>query len=89
MSEEKHSRLLKELENTSDILEQMVTTLAHDIRVPLATILGWTAMRKSGQPEKTSQIDHAFEVIERNAQKQVQLIRGISRCATRLRPAAL
>lgn len=76
-AEDERNTMFQELENTNDVLEQMVATLAHDIRVPLTAILGWTAIRKSGQLKKESEIDHAFTVIERNAQKQLELMEGL------------
>src|SRR5581483_7730892 len=51
--------------------------LAHDIRAPLTTILGWIALRRSGAVDEPAQVDHAFDVIERSAHKQLQLMEGL------------
>lgn len=76
-SEEERIRLFEELENSNSILQQMVATLAHDIRAPLTATLGWTALRRSGHMNTPDKVDQAFEVIERNARKQLELMEGL------------
>jgi len=76
-AEEERERLFYELEKANGILEQMMAALAHDIRAPLTTILGWIALRRSGAVDEPAQVDHAFDVIERSAHKQLQLMEGL------------
>ncbi len=53
--------------------DEFVAMVSHELRTPLNAILGWLRlMRKDAFPE--SKREHAFDVIERNAEAQSQLV---------------
>lgn len=64
---------LTELETASHLKDEFLATVSHELRNPLAPILTWTQLLRSGtlDAEKSRR---ALEVIERNVQSQVQLI---------------
>ncbi len=53
--------------------DEFVATVSHELRTPLNAILGWLRLMKNGAlPEEKRA--HAFDVIERNANAQNQLV---------------
>lgn len=62
----------REAERSSQLKEEFLAMLSHELRSPLNAILGWThVLRKiSKEPEVTAAVD----TIERNAQAQAKLI---------------
>jgi PAS domain S-box-containing protein len=70
---EKARRTAEEANRAKD---DFLATMSHELRTPLNSVLGWVRMLRAGQvaPEEMS---HAFEVIERNARAQVQLVEDI------------
>ncbi len=64
---------LTEVEAASHLKDEFLATVSHELRNPLAPILTWTQLLRSGtlDPEKTKR---ALEVIERNVVSQAQLI---------------
>ncbi|RIL05593.1 MAG: hybrid sensor histidine kinase/response regulator [Proteobacteria bacterium] len=56
--------------------DEFLATLSHELRTPLNAIVGWTALLRSERlaPE---QIEHGYDVIERNAQRQMRLIEDV------------
>jgi signal transduction histidine kinase/CheY-like chemotaxis protein len=64
---------LTEAETASHLKDQFLATVSHELRNPLAPILTWTQLLRSGtlDEEKTKR---ALEVIERNVTSQAQLI---------------
>lgn len=60
-------------EAASQLKDEFLATVSHELRNPLAPILTWTQLLRSGKlnAEKTSR---ALEVIERNVLSQAQLI---------------
>jgi signal transduction histidine kinase/CheY-like chemotaxis protein len=62
----------REAERSSQLKEEFLATLSHELRSPLNAILGWThVLRKvSQEPEATAAVD----TIERNALAQAKLI---------------
>jgi signal transduction histidine kinase/ActR/RegA family two-component response regulator len=64
---------LSEAETASRLKDEFLATVSHELRNPLAPILTWTQLLRSGTlDEKKSK--RALEVIERNVLSQVQLI---------------
>jgi signal transduction histidine kinase/ActR/RegA family two-component response regulator len=64
---------LSEVEALSHLKDEFLATVSHELRNPLAPILTWTQLLRSGtlDAEKTNR---ALEVIERNVTSQAQLI---------------
>jgi signal transduction histidine kinase/ActR/RegA family two-component response regulator len=64
---------LSEVEAASHLKDEFLATVSHELRNPLAPILTWTQLLRSGtlDEEKTRR---ALEVIERNVTSQAQLI---------------
>jgi signal transduction histidine kinase/ActR/RegA family two-component response regulator len=64
---------LTEVEAIGQLKDQFLATVSHELRNPLAPILTWTQLLRSGtlDKEKTAR---ALEVIERNVLSQTQLI---------------
>jgi signal transduction histidine kinase len=52
-------------------LDLVLATVSHELRRPLAAILGWTQLLRSG---RSTDIAHGLEVIERSANQQQLLI---------------
>ncbi|PYM17670.1 MAG: histidine kinase [Candidatus Rokuibacteriota bacterium] len=53
--------------------DEFLATLSHELRTPLTAVLGWTHMLRKRSVDG-AEMDHALEVIERNAAMQAQLI---------------
>jgi PAS domain S-box-containing protein len=68
---EQEARLVAQRENESK--DQFLATLSHELRAPLMPILTWTSMLRSGSLDDAGHA-RAFEVIDRNARLQAQLI---------------
>ncbi len=64
---------LKEVEAASHLKDEFLATVSHELRNPLAPILTWTQLLRSGtlDADKTRR---ALEVIERNVMSQAALI---------------
>lgn len=56
--------------------DMFLATVSHELRTPLAAVLGWTKFLKTNQDDRTVRTK-AVEVIERNANKQLQLIEDL------------
>jgi len=68
--------LLEQLEQSDKQKDLFLATLSHELRTPLNSILGWLQILKS-KPHGREKIDHALEVIERNAKAQSEIISDI------------
>lgn len=68
-----NERLYRQAQEASQLKEEFLATVSHELRNPLNAILGWSRMLRSGQvPE--NEVSKALETIERNARAQAQLI---------------
>ncbi len=64
---------LSEVEAASHLKDEFLATVSHELRNPLAPILTWTQLLRSGTLD-TNKAKRALEVIERNVKSQAQLI---------------
>jgi signal transduction histidine kinase/CheY-like chemotaxis protein len=72
LSQQERSRV----ESATRAKDEFVAMVSHELRTPLNAILGWTRLMRGGTlPE--SKREHAFEVIERNANAQNQLVNDL------------
>ena len=68
--------LLAQLEQSDKQKDLFLATLSHELRTPLNSILGWIQLLKSNSANLAS-IEHALDVIERNAKAQSEIISDI------------
>jgi signal transduction histidine kinase/ActR/RegA family two-component response regulator len=64
---------LSEAEAASHLKDEFLATVSHELRNPLAPILTWTQLLRSGTLDE-DKTRRALEVIERNVMSQAQLI---------------
>jgi signal transduction histidine kinase/CheY-like chemotaxis protein len=64
---------LSEVEAASQLKDEFLATVSHELRNPLAPILTWTQLLRSGTLDE-AKTRRALEVIERNVTSQAQLI---------------
>ena len=67
------SAALKEAKAASQLKDEFLATVSHELRNPLAPILTWTQLLRSGTLDKAKS-DRGLEVIERNVASLSQLI---------------
>ncbi|MGI8733422.1 MAG: sensor histidine kinase [Pyrinomonadaceae bacterium] len=60
-------------EQANRLKDEFLATVSHELRTPLNAIVGWARLLRSGQLDSEN-LAHAFEVIERNAWAQKQII---------------
>jgi signal transduction histidine kinase len=65
-----------EAEAASQAKDRFLAILSHELRTPLSSIIGWTRILKNTQIGDAER-QRAVEVIERNAQRQAQLINDL------------
>ncbi len=65
-----------EVERASAMKDDFLATVSHELRTPLNAILGWVRILRS-RPVAASELEHALEVMERNASIQIQLIEDL------------
>ncbi len=73
----KQERIAREqAEAANRIKDEFLAVISHELRTPLNPILGWSKLLQSGKLNKT-QIATALDTIQRNAQRQAQLIEDL------------
>ncbi len=65
-----------EAEAANRAKDEFLATLSHELRTPLNAIVGWTRMLLDGAVDEATE-RRALQIIERNAQTQVQLVADI------------
>ncbi len=76
LAEEGQSRTtvaLREAKEASHLKDKFLATVSHELRNPLAPILTWTQLLRSGTLDK-QKVDRGLEVIERNVISLAELI---------------
>lgn len=68
--------LFDQLEQADKQKDLFLATLSHELRTPLNSILGWLQILKT-DPRAHEKLDHALDVIERNAKAQSEIISDI------------
>jgi signal transduction histidine kinase/ActR/RegA family two-component response regulator len=63
----------REAERASQMKDDFLATLSHELRTPMAPILGWAQILMRGQPD-AGRVRQGAEIIERNARIQTQII---------------
>ncbi len=66
----------REAEIAGRLKDEFLATVSHELRTPLSAILGWATMLKNKQL-KNVDAPKAFEVIERNAKAQGEIINDL------------
>ncbi|MFO1457140.1 MAG: ATP-binding protein [Steroidobacteraceae bacterium] len=77
-----------EAERANRLKDEFLATLSHELRSPLAAILGWSAVLRRSSPPRAEDVERALEVIERNARLQAGLVEDLLD-VTRLQAGAL
>jgi PAS domain S-box-containing protein len=66
----------KEAEHANRLKDDFLSTISHELRTPLISMVGWTAMLRSGQLDE-AMAEKGLASIERNAKAQAQLVEDL------------
>jgi signal transduction histidine kinase/ActR/RegA family two-component response regulator len=66
----------RQAEEANRARDEFLAMLSHELRNPLSSILGWTAILKT-KDLPAARASHAVEVIERNARVEAQLVESL------------
>jgi signal transduction histidine kinase/CheY-like chemotaxis protein len=69
-------RARREAESANRAKDEFLATVSHELRTPLSPILTWAHMLRDGKLDAARRT-HAYEVIERSARTQAQLIEDL------------
>ncbi|HEY9664279.1 MAG TPA: PAS domain S-box protein, partial [Allocoleopsis sp.] len=71
-----NARLYQQAQESNRLKDEFMAVLSHELRSPLNPILGWIQMIRKGNLT-TTQIEKAWQTIERNAKLQAQLVEDL------------
>jgi PAS domain S-box-containing protein len=82
-AEHEHEQLLSsahaartEAELANRTKDEFLATVSHELRTPLNAMVGWARMLRAGKLDE-NKVNHAIEIIDRNAKAQAKLIEDI------------
>jgi signal transduction histidine kinase len=71
-----NARLFRQADELNRLKDEFLATLSHEMRTPLAAVLGWSRMLASGSLDD-ARTTQAIDAIERNAQAQARIVDDI------------
>ncbi|MFN2433085.1 MAG: PAS domain S-box protein [Gemmatimonadota bacterium] len=71
-----NARLFREAQRSNRVKDEFLSTLSHELRTPMTSILGWTQMLRTGELDPAT-AERGLDVIHRSARQQAQLIEDL------------
>jgi signal transduction histidine kinase len=69
-----HALPREQLERRIRERDELIATIAHDLRTPLNTMIGWVQLLRSGAARDPKLLAEGLEVVERSARLQTRLV---------------